>query len=100
VCPGRPGLLQARPAGGPACAPGRQRAGGAGEREHEAAEHVIADDAGDPDHARLDRLGIIAYLIWAKLNRLWPFGRNYIHEEFLHAPRERAAVDEPEAVGP
>jgi hypothetical protein len=43
-------------------------------------------------------VGIIAYLIWAKVNHLWAFGRKYIHEVFLHAPGERTAVEEPEAV--
>ncbi|HWE14437.1 MAG TPA: APC family permease [Solirubrobacteraceae bacterium] len=42
-------------------------------------------------------LGIIAYLIWARSNHLWPFGRKYIHEEFVHAPSTAAAVEEPEA---
>ena len=30
--------------------------------------------------------GIIAYIIWAKVNRLWPFGPKEIHAEFLAAP--------------
>src|SRR5579875_1016632 len=30
-------------------------------------------------------LGVIAYLIWARVNRLWPFGSKQIREEFLDA---------------
>ncbi len=32
--------------------------------------------------------GMIAYIIWAKVNRLWPFGPKEIHEEFLAAPAD------------
>jgi len=35
--------------------------------------------------------GIIAYFIWARVNRLWPFGAKVIREEFLDA-QEREPV--------
>ncbi len=33
-------------------------------------------------------LGLIAYLIWARVNRLWPFGEKRIVEEFLDEQRD------------
>jgi amino acid transporter len=35
-------------------------------------------------------LGLVAYLIWARVNRLWPFGEKLITEEFLDAPHAPA----------
>ena len=36
-------------------------------------------------------LGIIAYVIWARVNRLWPFGPRQIQEEFLEAQQAGVA---------
>jgi amino acid transporter len=40
-------------------------------------------------------LGVIAFLIWAKLEKTWPFGPKEIREEFLQAQR---AADDPRVV--
>jgi hypothetical protein len=33
--------------------------------------------------------GIVAFLIWARIEREWPFGSKHIREDFI-ADRERA----------
>jgi amino acid transporter len=40
-------------------------------------------------------LGIIAYLIWARRNRQWPFGEKHIVEEFLDAQRAQERAEGP-----
>lgn len=35
-------------------------------------------------------LGIVAYLVWARVNRLWPFGEKHVVEEFAGEPEARA----------
>ena len=42
--------------------------------------------------------GIIAFFVWARVNRLWPFGPKRIYEEFLGKPAPPVPVDEREAV--
>jgi hypothetical protein len=37
-------------------------------------------------------LGIIAFLIWARVEHVWPFGSKEIHEEFLSAQRAGATA--------
>ena len=41
--------------------------------------------------------GIIAFFVWARVNRLWPFGPKRIYEEFLAPQASVPAVEEPEA---